>query len=111
MAKIPRNSGNIWGKNMANDRSYWQITRSRSQQSPTTKSERRSYGRRSGFVVICRLKMLFCDEEVVVFLAFLDDDIFIVEEHVNCCRGVSVGDFLFIDCKTTLLSHLAHFAF
>ena len=41
--------------------------------------------------------LLFCDEEVVVFLAFLDDDVFIVEEHVDCCRGVGIGDFLFVD--------------
>ena len=57
----------------------------------------------------CRL--LSGNYQVVVFLAFLSNDIFAVEKHVGRSRCVSVGDFLLIDGETSLLGEFAHLAF
>lgn len=49
------------------------------------------------FLVISRGGGLFHAEEEVVFLAFLDEDVFVVEEQVGGCGGVDVAHFLFVD--------------
>lgn len=41
--------------------------------------------------------VLFHDEQIVIFLSFLNKDILIVEEHVGGCRQIYVGYFLLVD--------------
>ncbi len=46
----------------------------------------------------CEISLwLFHAEEEVVFLSFLDEDVFVVEEQVGGSGGVDVAYFLFVD--------------
>ena len=70
------------------------------------------YARLQGYVIVCVAGALpgsptatrcapesglFHDEEVVVFLAFLDKDILVVEEHRRGGGEVYVGHLLLVD--------------
>ena len=68
-------------------------------------------GRTSKNVNVYVFVSLFGDEKEVVLLAFLDDDVFVVEEHVGRCGRICVADFLFVDGNAALLGEFAHLAF
>ena len=46
--------------------------------------------------------VLFCYDEIIVFLAFLNEDIFVVEE-VFFCDDFSVSDFFLVDSNAVAL--------
>ena len=60
--------------------------------------------------VMCGRCRLFHHQEVVVFLAFLDEDILAVQKHVGGDGRIYVGHFFFVDRQAAVLGQLTHFA-
>ena len=42
-------------------------------------------------------RILLHDEEIVIFLTFLDKDIFVIQKHLLSGGEIYVGDFLLVD--------------
>ena len=55
------------------------------------------------------VRFLFCDDKVIVLLAFLCQEIFAIEQIIFCEFSVESFQFFLVDAHTPTLREFAHF--